>query len=76
MYPVQTSPNPKASKKIARLAHLTPHSGGRGGAIFSISSALDALDPECHEKMHLDVSSWLTGPVSQSYFYNLEDSQR
>ena len=41
----KTSPNPKARKKIARHAHLTPHSfGGRGGAIFSISSALDALD--------------------------------
>ena len=40
-------PTPKARKKIARLAHVTPHSfGGRGGAIFSISSALDALHPE------------------------------
>ena len=43
----KNSPNPKARKKIARPAHLTSHSfGGRGGAIFSISSALDALDPE------------------------------
>ena len=60
---VQNSPNPKSRKKIARLAYLTPHSsGGRGGAIFSISSALDAQDPEYCEKMHLDVSSWLAGP--------------
>ena len=29
----------------------------KGGAIFSISSALDALDPDCHEKIYLDVSS-------------------
>ena len=32
---VQTSPNPKSRKKIARLAHLTPHSfGGRGAQSF------------------------------------------
>ena len=30
----------------------------KGSAIFSISSALDALDPGCSEKIHLDVSSW------------------
>ena len=43
----KNSPNPKTRKKIARLAHLTSLShGGREGAIFSISSALDALGPE------------------------------
>ena len=32
---VQNSPNPKSRKKIARLAHLTPHSfGGRGAQSF------------------------------------------
>ena len=46
--PVQTSPNPKARKKNARFAHLaSPLLRRKGGAIFSISSALD-----------LDESSW------------------
>ena len=49
--PVQTSPNPKSRKKIARLAHLTPPPPSpllrrKGGAIFSISSALGAVDPD------------------------------
>ena len=49
--PVETSPTPKARKKIARHAHLTLHSfGGRGAQSFSISSALDALGPDCYEK--------------------------
>ena len=30
----------------------------KGSAIFSISSALDALDLDQHMKVHLDVSSW------------------
>ena len=34
----------------------------KGGAIFSISSALDALDLEYEKSMHLDVSSWLARP--------------
>ena len=38
-------------------------------AIFSIVSTLDALDPD-HELEYSGVSSWLDGPVSQSYFYN------
>ena len=42
---VQKSPNPKARKKIARHAHLSPPLLRRkGGAIFSISSALSAQD--------------------------------
>ena len=47
--PSAKSPNPKARKKIARHAHLSPLSSRRkGGAIFSISSALSAqeLGPE------------------------------
>ena len=44
-FPSAKSPNPKAKKKIARHTHLSPLSfGGRGGAIFSISSALSAQD--------------------------------
>ena len=57
--PVQTSPNPKARKNIAKHANLTSLSfGGRGAQSFSNSSALDAQDPDCYEKKHLDVSSW------------------
>ena len=45
----KTSPNSKSRKKIARHAHLTPLLPllrRKGSAIFSISSALDALDPD------------------------------
>ena len=39
---VQTHSNPKARKKIARHAHLSPFSfGGRERAIFSIASACE-----------------------------------
>ena len=47
-----------------------------GESIFSIVSALEALDPDHHELEYWDVSSLLAGPVSQSYFYHPGDSQR
>ena len=47
----------------------------KGGAIFSISSALDAQDPEICEKMHLDVSSWLAGPFYPPYHSHPGDDQ-
>ena len=43
----------------------SPHSPllrRKGSAVFSISSALDALDLDHEKTMHLDVSSWLAGP--------------
>ena len=47
---------------------LLRRKGGRGGGRFlSISSALDALDPEFHEPERWDMSSWLTGPSYQCY---------
>ena len=47
----KSSPNSKSRKKIARHAGLTsPLLRRKGGAIFSISSALGAPDPECYEK--------------------------
>ena len=74
---VQTSPNRKARKKIARLAQLTsPLLRRKEGAIFSISSALDAPDPECHEKVHLDVSSWLAGLFYPHYHMHPGDDQK
>ena len=36
----------------------------KGSASFSISSALDALDPEREKTMHLDVSSWKARPLN------------
>ena len=40
----------------------SPSPSEEGSTIFSISSALDALDPEHEKTMHLDVPSWLAGP--------------
>ena len=61
--PVQVITQPKGEEKDceARPPH-PPLLRRNGGAIFSISSALNALDPEYHEIDHWDVSSWLTRP--------------
>ena len=74
-YPVQASPTPKPRKKIARFAPPSPWLTRARAAIFSIASALDALDPEHHELEYWSMSSWLAGPVSQSYFHNPEKAR-
>ena len=56
----KTHPTPMRGKRLRGTPTSPPSltEKGEGGAIFSIFSALDALDPEYHEKMHLDESSW------------------
>ena len=65
--PVQTSPNPEWRKRLRSppTSPPSPTEEEERGAIFSISSALDAVDPEYHEKMHLEESSWLARPFYQ-----------
>ena len=72
----QCKPHPTPSRgKRLRGTPTSPLLRRKGGAIFSIVSELDALDRERTLKMLLAVSSWLTGPASQSYLYNPEDYQ-
>ena len=63
-FPKQNLTQPQVEEKDceARPPHL-PSPTEEGRAIFSISSALDAPDPEYREKKLLDVSSWLAGPI-------------
>ena len=69
-----TQPQVEEKDCEARPPHL-PLLRRKGGAIFFISSALDALDPECHEPSNWDVSSWLAGPSHQCYCLHPYDVQ-
>ena len=74
--PMQTITQPQVEEKDceARQPH-PPLLHRKGGAIFSISSALDDPDPEHEKTMHLDVSSWLAGPSSQCHNDHLTNDQ-
>ena len=67
-------PTPSRGKSLRGRPLHPPLFQRKGSAIFSITSALDALDSEYHELDLWDVSSWLTGPSYQCYFHS-EDVQ-
>ena len=52
-----------------------PTPSEEGSAIFSISSALDVLDPECHAPINWDISSWLNGPSYPCCYPHPQDVQ-
>ena len=75
-FPEHTITQPQGEEKYGevRQPHL-PLLRRKGSAIFSISSALDALDPEYCEKIHLDVSSWLVGLFYPHYHLHPGEDQ-
>ena len=66
---------PKAGSRRPQCKQSPNPKSRKGGAIFSISSALDALDPDYCVNIHLDVSSWLAGPSYQCYYLHPGDDQ-
>ena len=68
-------PNPRRGKILRGTPTSPPLLRRKGSTIFSISSALDALDPDYDEQVLRDVTSWLARLSYPSYCHHPGDEQ-